>query len=197
VKLFFRIKQFNLRQQIYVIRNFYHRPRFALADLALGLCSLFFNPYRICKTTYGETPIRTFCHIVEAANLSSEDQYLELGSGRGKTCFWAALFIGCKAKGVEAVPLFARLSQALFKEAIFVCGSMFETDLSQADVIYSYHLEEKQPCFETMKPGSRLITISEPLDSPAFDVIKSLDVEFPWGMTQAYVQKRKTKNSNN
>ncbi len=190
MKLFFRVKYFNLSQQLYVIRHFYRRPRFAAVDLALGFCSLFFNSYRICKTTYGETPLRTFQQIALAADLSSEDHYLELGSGRGKTCFWASHFIGCKVKGVESVPLFARLSKALFQEAIFVCESMFETDLSKADVVYYYHLEGKLPRFETMRPGSRLVTISEPIDSQAFALVKSIDVEFPWGTTQAYIQKR-------
>ncbi len=190
MKLFFRVKFFHLREQLYVIRNFYRSPRFALMDLLLGLSSLFFNPYRICKTTYGETPIRNFKQIAAAADLSCEDHYLELGSGRGKTCFWAAHFIGCKVKGVESVPLFVFLSKILFKNARFVCESMFETDLKKATVVYYYHLEGKSPRFETMRPGSRLITISEPIESAAFTVIKSLDVEFPWGTTQAYIHKR-------
>lgn len=189
-KVFFQVKFFNALEQLYVIRHFYFSPRFIAADLLLGVVSLFFNPYRVCKTVYGETPIRTFQQIALAANLSSQDYYLELGSGRGKTCFWAALFIGCKVKGIEAVPLFVRLSKRLFKEADFVCESMFETDLSEADVIYYYHLDEKAPHFERMRPGTRLITISEPVRSAAFSLIKTLDVKYPWGTTQAYIHRR-------
>ena len=190
MKLFFRVKFFNMREQLYAIRKFYPRSRFALGDLALGLCSLFFNPYRMCKTIYGETPIRIFQKIAEAAQLGPKDQYVELGSGRGKTCFWAAIFIGCKVKGVEWVPFFVRLSKALFKEAAFVCESMFDTDLFHADVVYYYHLDKNLARFETMQPGSRLITISEPLESNSFAVQRIIDVEFPWGVTQAYIQKR-------
>ena len=190
MKIFFKVKCYNVRAQFYVLRHFYRRPRFAFGDLLLGIISLFLNPYRICKTVYGETPIRTFKKIAQAANLSPQDLYLELGSGRGKTCFWAALFIGCQVKGVESVPLFVRLSKALFGKAMFVCESMFDTDLSTADVVYYYHLDEKRPQFERMRPGARLVTISEPIESGAFEITQILDVEFPWGMTQAYVHLR-------
>ena len=161
-----------------------------IRDLLLGLSSLFLNPYRLCKTTYGETSLRAFRQMAAAARLSSQDLYLELGSGRGKTCFWAAELFGCKVKGVEIVPFFVRLSKALFKKATFVCESMFETDLSEADLIYYYHLDEERPHFEAMRKGARLITISEPIDSEAFRVIKTLEVEFAWGVTEAYIQVR-------
>lgn len=176
---------------MYTIRHFYRNPRFALGDLALGACSLFFNPYRVCKTTYGETPLRVFRELAAAAELSAADRYIELGSGRGKSCFWAATFIGCEVKGVEWTPLFVWLSKTLFKNGQFVRESMFETDLTKATVVYYYHLDEQRPPFETMQPGARLITISEPLESEAFVVLKTLDVEFPWGTTQAYIHKRK------
>jgi hypothetical protein len=42
-----------------------------------------------------------------------------------------------------------------------------------------------------MPPGSRLITISEPLDSDLFEVTHQISVIFPWGETEGYIQVRK------
>jgi cyclopropane fatty-acyl-phospholipid synthase-like methyltransferase len=91
---------------------------------------------------YGETPLSTFSKMAQAAEISSKDHYIELGSGRGKTCIWAALFLGCSVTGYEWVPLFADLSKALCRllrlPAQFEQVSLFKADLSQATVVYVY-----------------------------------------------------------
>jgi len=192
LNLFFRVKLFHIREQIHVIVSFYRCPSFALTDLLLGFCSLFFNPYRMANGIYGETPLRTFRQLILAADLSSKDHYIELGSGRGKSCLWLKHFIGCKVTGIESVSLFVRLSKFLSKEAHFVQKSMFEVNLSEATVVYYYFFDHRWPLFETMQAGARLITISEPFPSDAFEITHVLDIEFPWGVTQGYIQIRKS-----
>jgi hypothetical protein len=191
VKLFLRVKLFHIREQVFVIFHFYRCLGFAFTDLLLGFCSLFFNPYRLANGSYGETSLRMLQQLTLAAGLCSKDHYMELGSGRGKSCFWAAHIVGCKVTGVEWVPLFIRLSRLLCKRANFIRGSMFEMDLSQASVVYYYYFDPRWPPFETMRPGARLITISEAFPSDAFAITHILDVEFPWGVTRGYIQIRK------
>jgi hypothetical protein len=172
------------------MRRYYYRPRFAFVDLAVGLSSLFLNPYRCCRKyfhVYGETPLSTFQPLAEAAGMNASDVYVELGSGRGKTCFWAALFTGCQARGVEIVPHFVLLSRLLARtfgiRATFEKKSMFEADLSDATIIYLYHLTDWRP---DIPKNARLITISEPY--PEYRIIQELSVVFPWGKTVAYIQ---------
>lgn len=188
--LYLRVKIFNIREQCQTIWRHYGNVRFALVDLALGFCSLFFNPYRVCRKlngqVYGETPLSTFRVLAEAANLKAEDRYVELGSGRGKTCFWAALCVGCSVRGIEWVPLFAGLSRllaSLFRVPVqFEQRSIFESDLSGATVIYFYDFQQLPP----LPVGVRLITISEP--HPEYKIVKEVPVVFPWGKTTAYIQ---------
>lgn len=204
------MKWFLLREQLFVLWLYYRNIRFALIDSLLGLIALFFNPYRACRKflqnkgetdiyTYGETPLRTFHKLARAAHLSPQDRYVELGSGRGKTCLWTTLFVGCSVQGIEWVPSFIRLSRLCARIAQapvqFTLGSLFEADLSQATVVYFYgiHLDTEPLLgqFALMPKGSRLITVSEPFSSDLFEVTREELVSFPWGETEAYIQVRK------
>src|SRR5262245_60931707 len=112
---FYRIKKTNFYFQWETIRNYYLKScRFALCDFLLGIASLFFNPYRICRKrglVYGETPLVSLHQIATISHLSPNDCWLELGCGRGKGCFWVSQFIGCRTIGIDQVTLFIRLSQ--------------------------------------------------------------------------------------
>ncbi len=208
VVLYFKVKLFLLKEQIKTVVNYYFNLRFALFDLCIGLSSLFINPYRLCRKFlekkgavyidgYGETPYSTFKQIASAAQLTSKDHYVELGSGRGKTCVWAAQIIGCQVSGIEWVPSLARLSGSIGRllgvPVQFELQSMFTADLSQATVAYLYSTqltedEIKKISFSSMPSGSRIITISQP--HPDFNVLKIIPVTFPWGDTFAYIHSK-------
>lgn len=158
----------------------------------MGLSSFFLNPYRSSRKffglTYGETPLSAFAELIQAAGVTKEDLYVELGSGRGKTCFWAALFVGCKVRGVECVPALVRLSRFLSwllgVKVTFEKGWIEEVNISDATVIYLYHLSD----FKLEIPkGCKIITTSEPL--PGYTVIQTIPIVFPWGKTNAYILK--------
>ena len=86
-------------------------------DLALLMSYLFQNPYKISKNfliarheteiyAYGETPLTSLEKIARSAKLTDRDVVLELGCGRGRTCFWLRSFIGCKVIGVDFIGTF-------------------------------------------------------------------------------------------
>jgi hypothetical protein len=145
--------------------------------------------------SYGETPISTFSKLAEAVGLHSKDTYIELGSGRGLTCVWASEFTGCRAIGIEWVPLFAKFSKVLSKlffiPVHFKNESMFTTDLSHASVVYLYSCQLwnkdllKIP-LDSLSKKAKLITISKP--HPHFKIIQIIPVSFPWGDTFAFIQ---------
>ncbi len=208
--LYFQVKWFFLREQLRVVRRFYKNPRFVLVDVVYGFVNLFWNPYRACRKflqkrgeknvhVYGETPLSTFQKLMDAVGLCAEDRYVELGSGRGKTCVWAALFRGCRVRGVEWMGAFVRLSRWCgWMSGVEVCfeqNDMRMVDLRDASVVYFYgiHMESGllDGVFSRMARGSRLVTVSEPVDSEMFEVKKVVSVRFPWGETEAYVHQKK------
>jgi SAM-dependent methyltransferase len=196
---FFRVKSALWSEQATVIRRYYPKSvRFALADLALGLCSLFFNPYRHGRKRgeiYGETPLTTLHRIADLCHLTASDTWLELGSGRGKSCFWIAQFAGCRAIGLEKIPLFthlARFLSSLFQiRADFQQGDMFEADFSAATCVYVYstclsdeQLSRLAQRMTSLPPGARIVTISAPL--PGWPH-RPFPISFPWGQAEAYL----------
>lgn len=174
------------------------RPKFALIDLAFGCIALFVNPYRVCRKflqkkgeeniyAYGETPYLTYERIVRECGIGPNDTWIELGSGRGKGCFWLNQFTGCKAIGIDWVPsfiFFAKCLKRLFgvKGVEFQCTDFEKADLSQATFIYLYGL---WPHLNIPK-GIKVITTGEPLEG--CQVIKQFWVRYPWGRTAAYLQ---------
>lgn len=179
------------------MRLYYKNPKFALIDLIFGLIGLFSNPYRACRKflekkkepnvhAYGETPYTTYAKIAKECDLGPEDVWLELGSGRGRGCFWLRLFIGCQVIGVEQVPIFVKWSQRI-QRFFKVKGVCFERkdikniDLRRATVVYMYGIEREVP------EGIKIITTGEPLEGAR--VLKRFWVRFPWGRTAAFLCK--------
>ena len=183
---------------MYTKAHFYKRVRFACIDMTLGLIALFFNPYRVSKKflkkrgfqeidLYGETPLATYERLARECEVGPEDMWVELGSGRGKGCFWLREFIKCKVRAVEQIPqfvFFARLICTLFrvKGIAFEKNDIEKVDLSKATIIYLYGLYPKPD----IPPLAKVITTGEPLEG--YRVIKRFWVRFHWGRTTAFLQ---------
>lgn len=199
MSVYFQVKLFQLREQMRVICRYYRNVRFALVDLGFCFFAFFFNPYRICRKftgthSYGETPITTFAELAKAADLTKEDVFVDLGSGRGKLCFWASSWIGCDCRGVEQVPGLVRLSQWLawaFRVPVRFDQEKLETaDLSHATVVYLYTMEWDETLLLEMQPGARVITVGSPVDLEGFAVVKRIEARYPWGVADVFIQQR-------
>ncbi len=207
---YWKLKRWLVKNQVETIRRFYRNWRFALIDLLLGFFSLFSNPYRTCRKflqrrgekeiyAYGETPLATLEKIAVECALRPQDHFVELGSGRGKSCFWVSQFIGCRVTGIEWVPSFIRLSRfikALFQidRLSFQLADFKRADLSQATFVYLYGtcLSEEQirtvaQSMEKLPNNGKIVSISFPLESRYLKLQKSFPVAFPWGETVAYL----------
>jgi len=203
----YRIKKANLQFQWETIRRYYpKRWRFAFSDLVLGFASLFFNPYRVCRKNgfvYGETPPLSLGRIAAFCNLTPDDTWLELGSGRGKGCFWISHFIGCRTIGIEKVPLFYRLSSVLrwifrMDRVCFIQADFNKAQFHEATCVYLYStcmseedLEILAHQMKTLPIGAKVVTVSAPLPKTAhFSERGSFPLSFPWGDTEGYLHLR-------
>ena len=218
-KTYLKVKLFDLKEQIYVISNFYKNFRFSCIDISLKLFYLFINPYRISKKflkrkntpyihLYGETPLSTFEKIVNECNISPSNSVLELGSGRGRCSFWLSEFVGCKVVAIEWIPIFHKIASFISKlyrskEIYFHNSDMTTSDLGNPDVIFLYGtcLSDKEihlliDKFKVMKNDIKIITISYSLAdyNILFRSTKSFSVSFPWGNTICYINIKNSKN---
>ncbi len=209
--MFLVIKYRLFLDQFQVVLRYYKKPLFAFSDLALAVFYLFSNPYRICRKflqskgfsfihAYGETPLTTLEHIVKTFEITSKDRWLELGSGRGKTCLWLSLYWGCTVRGIDWVPQFADRASLLARlfslpRLSFFRQSFHEADFSWPTVVFLYstcmsnqEINNLLLSMKTLPDKAKVITISAPLTHPNYRLLSSTFVSFPWGKTKAYLQ---------
>jgi hypothetical protein len=215
--LFFWVKLLNLWESIKIVKHYYRYPSFILTYLIFILCYLFFNPYRVSRRyqrkvgrkhlyTYGETPLTSFAKIMSVAGVKSSDFVLELGSGRGLSCFWLSDVIGCQVIGVEEIPIFLKIARFISRilrkdRVVWKEEDILDTDLSKATVVYFYgtgfdgsFLDHFFPNLEKLSPGTCVVTVSYPIseyyEETTFYIESMLSIRFPWGWGDVYIQRK-------
>lgn len=212
-----RVKLEDVYDWLYVMRRHDRSSTFRMADQALRRQYRFRNPYCISRRfletkgaddihSYGETPIRTFETLMRQCDLDSNDHVFELGCGRGRLCFLLRATIGCSVSGIEAIPTFTRIAEEVRSHLqldgiSFYQKNFLEVDFSEATFLYlcgtclpDAEVEALARHLELLAPGTRILSISYPLTDfavpGAFKVIDTFPARFPWGSTDAYLQKR-------
>lgn len=144
--------------------------------IGLGLLLLIFllyYPYAMRTYQHGAPFVPMEPQVVERvmqlAKLKEGEVFYELGSGDGRIVIAAAMR-GAKAYGVEIDllrVLYSRLWIAILRlgaHAQIIHRNFFEVDLSSADVVCSYTLEETNEklgpkLIRELKPGARVVSV--------------------------------------
>ncbi|WYX59586.1 class I SAM-dependent methyltransferase [Achromobacter xylosoxidans] len=113
------------------------------------------------------TPQALVDKMLDMARVTPRDRLMDLGSGDGRTVITAAQR-GLRAKGIEYNPDLVTLSRSnaakagVADRATFEVADLFETDLSQADVITMFLLstinEKLRPRLLELAPGTRIVS---------------------------------------
>ena len=201
-----------LKEERLAKRFFYWKERFKEVDLKFSKIFSFQNPYRISRKylqekgekeihVYGETPLTTLRLIAEECGIKSSDFVIEMGCGRGRSCFFLSEYLGCKVHGIERIGKFVDSARKVAKEShceniSFSNEDMAESDLGAASVIYLYgsSLSDEEISvlikkFEKVSPSTKIITVSYPLSdySKKFNTSKKFSASFPWGDAVVYL----------
>lgn len=207
----------NLVEFVKVAFKYYGNVKFMKEDLSLRLMYFFHNPYRMNKRflmmrgekeiyTYGETPLTTLDFIAHEAQIGPQDRVIELGSGRGRNCFWLHSIIGCEVVGIEYVPEFVERANRI-KERLGVSGVEFllgdfmnpKGGFPVGTIYYLYgsclsdsDIEKLAERLAKLPRGTKIITVSYPLTEyilkPSFEVINHFTAPFTWGEADVYIQ---------
>lgn len=111
--------------------------------------------------------------IFKHAKLNSKKVFYDLGSGTGKTVFYANKKFNSYAKGIEVgLPLYiySKFKQILLgnKKVQIKFGDFYKHDISDADVVYLYgmnntlHEKLKHKLNKELKKGTRIISYAFP-----------------------------------
>jgi len=184
-------------------------------DLSLLILYFFSNPFKISKHylmkigekeiyAYGETPLTTMQKIAIKCQIKSSDTVFELGSGRGRCCFWLKSFIGCDVVGIEFVPDFVVRANKVkgwfnLQGIEFRKEDMLKSNFNGATILYLYgtcydtvFIKQIIEIIKTLPKGTKIISVSYLLssftDESLFTQLKTFQADFTWGRADVYLQ---------
>jgi predicted RNA methylase len=115
------------------------------------------------------TPYKTIKKMLKLAEVKQNDVVYDLGSGDGRVIIEAARSFGAKAVGIEIDPIRFIWTKArifllgLSKKVNVLLGNFFKIDISDADVVTIYLLQETNvklidKFIRELRPGTRIVS---------------------------------------
>ncbi|MFA6915936.1 MAG: class I SAM-dependent methyltransferase [Parachlamydiales bacterium] len=206
----------NAKEFIKVAYRYYSNNVFRKADLAIVKAYFFKSAFRIHKQfmkdqnatdiyQYGETYLTAFEMLLNTAGVTPQDVYVELGCGRGRTCFWAYAFKKCRTIGLDIVPPFIEIANRIvqkqnLKNIEFVCQDFLVEKWPEGTVYYidatlseNHEIAQLIRLFDQLPENTKVIAINMTLtgDYPSersqWKKLASFDTDFPWGISEANI----------
>ncbi len=189
------------------------RPRLLRPYLGIWWEELRHTPYRARRTfevvralkatgqrfrelIYGETPLMTALYVFKRAGVGRGSRLVDLGAGRGRVLI-AARWLGAEARGVELIAdHVSRVAPRLQAAGItLTVGDMMGEELGDATHLFTNWLalipETKARLierFRTCRPGTRIITVTRPIEAEGFVRLSRHWMLFTWGIEAVWIQ---------
>ncbi|WP_233595237.1 MULTISPECIES: class I SAM-dependent methyltransferase [Corallococcus] len=145
---------------------------------------------------YGETPLLTALLFLKRAGVGPQSRVVDLGAGRGRVLI-AARWLKARSHGVELIADHVkRVAPWLTPAGItLTVGDMTREPLTDATHIFTnwvaFTPETKARLVEhlrTCQPGTRIITVTRPIEAKDFTGHTSRWMLFTWGPEKVWVQ---------
>ncbi|MFP4498305.1 MAG: hypothetical protein ACLFQV_08855 [Vulcanimicrobiota bacterium] len=152
---------------------------------------------------YGETPCITVKQMLDNLDVEPGDLFVDLGSGRGLTVFYAHFLKKLQAHGYELLPSFIRKARNIknnlgIKDVKFFQKDFLYANLKEARVVYiaGTTFDEELTgklikLLKSAKKGTYIITLSYPLPEKNFILFREQVLLFSWGKTHVYYHKKR------
>ena len=212
VLIHLRVTLFRMWEACKICFRYYRKPTFLLRDATLATQYVFCSPHHLHKRSlkerpeeekdaYGQTPLSVLDRIARECRLLSKDVVFELGCGTGRTTFWLATFVRCKAVGIDLLAPFiekAERTRRLMRvhNASFRKENFLTADYSGVTAIYLYGsafgdemIAKIIKTFAKLPKGTKVISVTYPLTAFSDDYVleKSFPCRYPWGVTDVYL----------
>jgi len=172
-------------------------PTLALIDLS-SFFHYFFNRKAYFpdndQFAYGELSLHSLQKILSTLNSEKYTTFLDLGSGKGKCCFYAHMK-GYTSRGVELNPAFTSFSSLMnklfFRNRItFIKGDFLSLAQQKADIVLLSPLCMDEQDLKSF--GKKLVTTSRVVIAvgcplPDVPVSRTMPCLTSWGITACYI----------
>lgn len=157
-------------------------------------------PQKYMCLTYGETSLFTIKKSLKIVGIKKNDVFYDLGCGIGRTVFFTNITYGIKSVGIDMIPTFIEYANKIIKETgltniKFINDSIFNQDINEGTIFYisstCYDNEYMEKLIDKLKginKGSRVISISRPINAPNLRLITSKNMFYSWGIDKTYFQ---------
>ena len=154
------------------------------------------------ELTYGETPYFTLEKVLDRLSIDKNDVFVDLGCGKGKTVFFVSSKYGIKSAGIDIMPTYIDIANTLKQRWGYQDIKFIEKDLLLSKVPKASIVMMSLTCFdektrlkisnhtETFSLGTKVISISYPLDSEQYKAIDCIEGHFSWGKSTVYIQEK-------
>lgn len=154
--------------------------------------------------TYGETRWSSFLKLLDHIEVRSQDRFVDLGCGAGFLCFLVAQGLGIPALGVDLIDGFIQNAQQMseqlhLKQPRFQRADIFEMELLPFSLLYATCtcfpdelVEQLTEKMRATRPGTRIITVTNPLEAPYLRQRKHFKLKYDWGLDDVFVAERKS-----
>jgi hypothetical protein len=152
--------------------------------------------------TYGELSWPSFRALMDLAAPRAGELFVELGSGHGQFCFFAARHLKMRALGLERVKWLSDFSRDLAAKdspplAAFSNADFLEGDFSAGDVFYvtgaclaPAQVERLVRKLQGCRGGARIISVGRALETDFLQLVHGIPVVASWGRDRAWVYRR-------
>lgn len=142
---------------------------------------------------FGETPLDTAETICRRVGLQAEDVLLDAGCGRGKMVFFAHLWSGCRAVGIDALPTYIRVARRIqrsmrLRDVEFHVRSFAHLDLCETTVLYVHGPNFSDAVWQSLTShlddlpsGARCVIVGRICEHPRLSLTDELPATFSWG----------------
>lgn len=190
------------------------RPRLVPAYLRLWLREVLASPYRPRRSfelirvlrasnqdfhelMYGETPVHTALSLFRKAGVTKDSRLVDLGAGRGRPLL-AARWLGAEALGIELLEEHVALASRPLAAtgAVLRQGDATREDGALTDATHvllnwtalspdtrARLVARLRAC----RPGTRVLTVTRPVEAPGFTVLSRHRALFTWGTESVWI----------
>jgi hypothetical protein len=150
---------------------------------------------RFRELIYGETPLLTALLAFRRAGMGRDSRLVDLGAGRGRVLL-AARWLGAEARGIELIADHVTRAAGPLAQvgAQLQVGDAAQADLAEATHVFTNWLalepgtkERFIARFRTCRPGTRIITVTRPIEAPDFVRRSRRWMLFTWGLESVWI----------
>lgn len=151
---------------------------------------------------FGEITPSTAWLLLKQLGIDQADHVVELGAGRALFSLTAALAYGCQASALEIIPTFTLRTNQIainlgLKKLTAYTANVLIDPLPSGSVYYLSATTFRATSWRTLNsklqnvdPGTRAISLSQPLELKYWTIEEELKLPFSWGITTVYLQQR-------